>query len=207
MMIAYASRTGTRRNLAVLARYGWRLMLSPEGVLRTEGFRYAMDNGAWSAYQQKREWNEQRFYAAVEKFGRDADFVVCPDVVCGGAASLALSLRHLPRLQQQTEQVLFAVQDGMESSDIAPHVGASVGIFVGGSDQWKEMSMERWGQLAREAGCWLHVGRCNTGRRVRLANLAGATSFDGTGPSRFSAALRAPNAARQCVSLKFGERA
>jgi hypothetical protein len=57
-MIGYASRTGTRRNLAALRAAGWRLLLSPTGVLRTEGFRYALDNGAWTAHQQGTEFDE-----------------------------------------------------------------------------------------------------------------------------------------------------
>ncbi len=51
-MIAYASRTGTRRNLAALRDAGWRLMVSARGVLRTEGFPYGLDNGAWTAFQR-----------------------------------------------------------------------------------------------------------------------------------------------------------
>lgn len=49
-MIAYASRTGTRRNLAAIREAGWRLLVSAASCLRNEGFPYALDNGAWSAY-------------------------------------------------------------------------------------------------------------------------------------------------------------
>jgi hypothetical protein len=45
-MAGYASRTGTRRNLAALRDAGWRLLVSAEAELRTEGMRYALDNGA-----------------------------------------------------------------------------------------------------------------------------------------------------------------
>jgi hypothetical protein len=41
LIIPYASRTGTRRNLDALRERGWRLLVSASGVLRTEGFRYA----------------------------------------------------------------------------------------------------------------------------------------------------------------------
>jgi hypothetical protein len=51
-MIAYASRTGTRRNLDALRNAEWRLMVSTRGVLRTEGFSYALDNGAWTSFQR-----------------------------------------------------------------------------------------------------------------------------------------------------------
>lgn len=52
MMIAYASRTGTHRDLDALRAAGWRLMISARGVYRTEGFRDALDNGAWTSFQR-----------------------------------------------------------------------------------------------------------------------------------------------------------
>ncbi len=52
MMIAYVSRTGTHRDLDALRAAGWRLMVSARGVLRTEGYRYALDNGTWALFQR-----------------------------------------------------------------------------------------------------------------------------------------------------------
>lgn len=52
MMIAYASRIGTGRDLDALRAAGWRLVVSARGVLRAEGFRYALDNGAWTSFQR-----------------------------------------------------------------------------------------------------------------------------------------------------------
>lgn len=46
-MVGYASRTGNKRNLAALRNANWRLLVSAKGELRTEGMRYALDNGAW----------------------------------------------------------------------------------------------------------------------------------------------------------------
>lgn len=49
----YASRTGTKTTLANMRRMGWSILVSAAGVLRTEGFdNWALDNGAWSAFQQ-----------------------------------------------------------------------------------------------------------------------------------------------------------
>jgi hypothetical protein len=41
-MQMYASRTGTRRNLAALRAAGWRLLVSATGVHRHEGFCYML---------------------------------------------------------------------------------------------------------------------------------------------------------------------
>lgn len=189
MLIAYASRTGTGRNLEMLRARGWRLLVSATGVWRTEGFRYAIDNGAWSAWNanpRRARLDLHLFIGIVLKLGAGADWVVVPDIVCGGAASLALSLKWLPWVLAHAPRALLAVQDGMTAEEIRPHLSERVGIFVGGSDEWKERSVGRWAALARELGAICHVGRVNTQRRIAICAAAGATSFDGTSASRFA---------------------
>lgn len=201
-MIAYASRTGTRRNLAALRDAGWRLLVSAAGELRSEGFPYALDNGAWSAFTQGKPFSVPDFTRALAKMGRDADWVVMPDVVQGGHASLELSLRWMRRVLDETERGLIAVQDGLDEKDVGSFLGKRVGLFIGGSTAWKLATLPRWTALGARVGCWVHVGRVNTVRRIHLCGLAGATSFDGTSASRFSKTVqKLTHAARQ---LPFG---
>jgi hypothetical protein len=206
-MMSYASRTGTKRNLAALRANGWRLMVSAKGVLRTEGFPYALDNGAWTAFQQGQPFDFDAFEKAVDMLGAGADFIVAPDIVCGGMASLELSLEWVPDLLDRCgPMVLIAVQDGMTADDLRPHVNTDVGLFVGGSTEWKEQSLPMWGRLKAETGCFLHVGRVNSKRRIKLCAMAGADSFDGSGPSRFAVVIPKLTAARdqQCLTLILG---
>lgn len=201
-MIAYASRTGTIRNLRALADHGWRLLVSAEGEHRTEGFaQYALDNGAWSAYAQGRPFNESSFTALLRLLGSRADWTVLPDIVAGGAASLDMSLRWMRRVLEETPRALLAVQDGMSAADVRPFLGARVGIFVGGSTEWKLNTMREWSALAQELGTWCHIGRVNSARRIRLCNMAGATSFDGTSASRFAKTIPKLDHARRQPSL------
>ncbi len=192
-MIAYASRTGTRRNLAALRAAGWRLLVSARGVLRHEGFAYALDNGAWTAHTHGEPFDESAFVRAVDRLGAGADFVVLPDIVAGGLKSLAYSLSWLPRLEHP--HLLLAVQDGMTTEDVRPHLGQRVGVAVGGTTDWKLGTLHHWGSLARETGCWLHVLRVNSQRRIRRCQDVGAHSFDGSGPSRFAKHLAVLDAA------------
>jgi hypothetical protein len=145
-LIGYASRTGTRRNLAALRAAGWRLMISAKGVLRTEGFPYALDNGAWHAHAQGVDFDEEAFLRAWGLLARGADFAVLPDVVAGGLASLAFSARWRARLDPAPCRLMLAVQDGMSPGDISPLVGPACGIFVGGSTEWKVRTMIQWRQ-------------------------------------------------------------
>jgi hypothetical protein len=181
-MIVYASRTGTARNLAAMRLYGWRLFVVASADWRTEGFKYAIDNGAWHCHTHGKQWDEGRFRGLVEKLGDRADFIIAPDIVAGGLASLALTESWLPRLNGLR---LVSVQNGMEPRDVRFMLGSTVGIFVGGSTDWKLATLPAWGRLAGEVGCYLHVGRVNTMRRIRMCGQAGADSFDGTTGSRF----------------------
>jgi hypothetical protein len=163
-------------------------MVSAKGVWRTEGFPYALDNGAWYAFANKLPFDGESFLAAFDKLGQGADFVVLPDIVAGGERSLEFSMNWSYRLDRSCPQLL-AVQDGMTAHMVSPLVGSDRGIFVGGTDEFKETSLPIWSQLARERQCYLHVGRVNTARRVALCNAANADSFDGSSASRYAVTL------------------
>ncbi|WP_372530293.1 hypothetical protein [Sphingobium abikonense] len=69
MMIAYASRTGTRRNLDALHAAGWRLMASTPGVHRTKEYRYAPDNGEWTSFQRSEPLHAAAFERLASRKG------------------------------------------------------------------------------------------------------------------------------------------
>jgi hypothetical protein len=200
-VIGYASRTGTRRNLDALRRAGWRLMVSARGSLRPERFRYALDNGAWTAFQRSEPFDVPAFDKAVARLGPGADWIVLPDIVAGGLASLRFSLHWLDTLRNRSSlrgaRYMLAVQNGMEPGHIVSLAGPEVGIFVGGDTPWKLATMAAWARLAHERGGLCHVGRVNTARRIRLCAAAGADSFDGSGVSRFASALPRLDLARR----------
>jgi len=201
-MIPYASNTGTLRNLDQLRRHGWHVLLTPRDHRLPPEMPYAIDNGAWSAYLQQKPFDSEGFMRLVEAHGERADFVVIPDKVCEGMRSLDYSLlwleqlRHLPRL-------LLAVQDGMSAADVGAVLRREpgLGIFLGGSTEWKLRTMYGWGMVAHAIGCWYHIGRVNTKRRIKLCAEAGATSIDGTSASMFSVTVPMLDAARRQPSL------
>ncbi len=205
VLYAYASRTGTRRTLAALRQAGWRLLVSASGSLRSEGFPYALDNGAWTAYQQGKPFEARAFLCALRKLGGKADWTTLPDIVAGGPASLALSLQWLRPVLEESPRALLAVQDGLTSDDVVPYLGERVGIFVGGSTAWKLQTMAQWARLGRQVGCLVHVGRVNTARRVHQCALAGVTSFDGTSVSRYVQTLPLLEHARRQLPLFIGD--
>jgi hypothetical protein len=205
-MIAYASQTGTRRNLKTLANNGWRLFISAKGNLLHYGFPYALDNGAWWAYCNKQPFDTTAFLRAYERLAGNADFVVLPDIVAGGNASLAFSMAWRDRLPYRCPQLL-AVQNGMTANQIGPLVGPNLGIFLGGTTDWKMKTMKQWGEVARSQSAYLHIGRVNSARRIALCAAYGAQSFDGSSASRYAKTMPLlENARRQMPLALYGHR-
>lgn len=203
-VILYATGTGTRRNLAAMRDHGFGLLLTPDRPEMRDGFdRYAIDNGAWGAHQRGERWMPQRWLALVRVHGHGADWCVLPDIVCGGSRSLALSCWWLPRVFSLSPRWLIAVQDGMEPETVSRLLGPRVGVFVGGSTEWKLSSMEAWGHVCRESGAWLHVGRVNSAKRIATCSLSGAHSCDGTSATRFAVTTPRLAAAAAQTSMVF----
>jgi hypothetical protein len=185
----YASRTGTGRNLAAMRARGWRLLVSRAGEWRSEGFPYALDNGAWADHQAAQAFDEDAFERLLDRLGAGADWVILPDIVAGGLESLRLSVRWLNRCLSVVPLALLAVQDGMKAADVHGLVGPSVGVFLGGSTEWKLATMREWGEFCLQRGVYYHVGRVNTRRRMRLAVRSSANSVDGSSGSRYAVTI------------------
>ena len=207
-MKGYASNTGTKKNLQALKEHDWGILLGPDNPTWRKGMSNAIDNGAWGCAQQGVPFREKPFMDLVEKHGAAADFVVVPDIVAGGMKSLEFSLSWLPRLKH-LKRILLPVQNGEDgipdidiksASDVLRDM-PNLGLFLGGSTKWKLSTMYDWGIVAKVMDRYYHVGRVNTGKRIRLAEEAGADSFDGTSATMFSCTLPMLDCARRNRSL------
>ncbi len=197
-MIGYASNTGTRRNLAALREAGWRILLTPDKPTPREGMRFGIDNGAFS----RGGFQPEPFARLIDRFGCAADFVILPDIVAGGNESLRLSLSWIPKLRG-IRSLLLPIQDGMGAHDVGMVLrqNVQVGLFLGGSTDFKLREIYAWGMVAKAWNRHYHVGRVNTRRRIRLCAEAGADSFDGTSASMYSVTLPLLEDARRQPSL------
>lgn len=184
-MKAYAARATTHRNRAFLERNGWRLMISAAERFETFGMPYALDNGAWKAFRNRSEFDADLFRRACSFLGDGADFIVAPDIVSGGLPSLDRSLLWLDYCLARCPLVLIPVQEGMHVEHIAPFLCSSIGIFIGGQEEFKEGTMQDWADLAHGHSAYVHCGRVNSQRRLLLCQQAGIDSFDGSGPAKF----------------------
>lgn len=203
-MIAYATVTGTVRNMERMAQCAWRCFITPATWAKSTGRQwwasmgYALDNGAWSAHTTGTEWDPAGFVSMVEAMGRRADWVALPDIVAS-SESLERSLSWIGRLRPY--RLMLPVQDGMCPDEVWPlvHRYDLSGVFVGGSTEWKLDTLAEWAGTRGERLC--HVARVNSVRRILRCVRAGATSIDGTSATRFSVNTLRLDAARRQGAL------
>jgi hypothetical protein len=204
--MAYASLTGTRSTIASMRAHGWGVLVTPDTWKRCRVPRdipLACDNGAWGAFNGKRAWDAHLFVRMMNAVGRDVAWVVVPDVVGNAVASLALTRAWLPWCLDNCAKVLVAVQDGMAEEDVAPMLGPRVGVFVGGSTEWKLRTLRAWVRLAARLGAYSHVGRVNSAKRIAACADAGADSADGNSVVMFPCTMPRLDRAMKRTSLQF----
>ena len=77
----------------------------------------------------------------------------------------------------------------MTPDDVAPLMRSGRGLFLGGTTEWKLRTLAQWGNYARQVGCYYHVARVNSARRIQAAQCGGAQSVDGTSATRFACTI------------------
>lgn len=185
-MKVYSGETRAIRHRDMLWREGLGVMTTKKA--RCPGPYWALDNGAFSCYRRGVPFDEGAFLDTLawhrERPHPAPDFLVVPDIVAGGAESLAFSLAWLDRLPRGWTRLYLAVQDGMEREEVEAVLDRFDGIFVGGTRDWKRATAADWVALAHAHGLPCHVARVYQGHDVQWALSIGADSIDSTGWAR-----------------------
>jgi hypothetical protein len=139
---------------------------------------YALDNGAYPAFQKGEEWNETAFLALCDS-ARAAEhrplWVTVPDVVADCEATLRKWEQWAPCLRATYGWPLaFVAQDGLRTEDVPE---AADVVFIGGTTEWKHNNIHRFCAAFPR----VHVGRVNTQKWLWFCHESGAESCDGTG--------------------------
>jgi hypothetical protein len=159
-------------------RLGW--LIGPSAVSKTKlrpWMPYALDNDAYSAWFRKREWNADAWRSMLswaKQSGLRPRWTLVPDVVADKDATIENWHRYAPEAKSWGWPLAFAVQDGMEPTDVP--TGADV-IFVGGTAEWKWDNLLKWTRNFKR----VHVGRVNELQRLWECQAEGVESVDGTG--------------------------
>lgn len=165
------------------------------------GFVWAADNDCFNGFDPVKYQNMLDDLESVP----GCLFITCPDVVGDAEATFKLYLKWRARISQP---VAYVAQDGA-TIETVPWNGIAA-LFVGGSTEWKlSDDAHRIVEAAKAEGKWVHMGRVNSARRLKVAKSWGVDSIDGTElswftdtklPARIQQAAAAPQMVLQEVS-------
>lgn len=179
------------------------------------GERWALDNGAFTDWTGGKPFDEEQWCRDVDAVFKSEHWptlVVCPDLVAQGERSLDFSLGWAARLPKKFTLYL-AVQDGMreESVRLAFSERWFRGLFLGGSDKFKNNEALKWCELAHNSGVPAHYGRASTPRKIAHARECGYDSLDSSFPlwtrDRFSQFLMLVGAYNPQRKFSFSDEA
>lgn len=143
------------------------------------GVPWAADNGAFAGF------NETAWRSMLDAVtGVDGClFCVAPDAVGDAKATAEMWDAYRGDIADAGLPAAWVAQDGADANSIPADADA---VFIGGTDDFK-FSAAAVGivRQAKQSGHWVHVGRVNSLRRLRLCQSIGADSVDGSRWNRF----------------------
>lgn len=154
-------------------------LIGPEdGGWRTPFLPYALDNGAYRAWETGERWKQREYLGLCEKAVKHATpplWLLVPDVVADRDQTLwSWEAWHRDLARWYGWPLGFAVQDGMTTADVPQEAAI---IFVGGSRGWKRRTFRQWAKEFPR----VHVGKINTYGWLWACAESGVESLDGTG--------------------------
>jgi hypothetical protein len=147
------------------------------------GAKWAMDNGAFSGL------DEEAYLEMLEanaKYAASCSWCVVPDVVYNAPATLEMWHKWWAIVAGYEYPLAFVAQNGLEKMPGEIPWSDFDCLFLGGDTEWK-LSHAAWSltEEAKSRGKWVHMGRVNSQRRLRIAAEFGCDSIDGKGFSQF----------------------
>lgn len=154
-------------------------------------FPYALDNGAFSCWDQKTNTFDHTKWGNMELHWRGLLFwaqaaptkplwAIVPDVPGNAAATIQRWTIFAPRVQACGIPLAVAVQDGMTPEQVRQLDPAPEVICIGGTTEWKWATVEDWCANFKR----VHVLRCNSPEKLDYLHSLGVESTDGTGWNR-----------------------
>lgn len=172
-----------KRLKAICEKHGIGRMLAQNWPELYQNEPYGFDNGAWGFYQQGIEFQEGDFLMRLNralKIEWPPYMAILPDIVAGGDKSLEFSLSWRKDLPPDWPWYL-AVQDGMTPEKVLDVIDKVDGIFLGGSDAYKQFA-GWWCKIAHHHKRRFHYGRAGTLSKLAHAIMIGCDSLDSAFP-------------------------
>jgi hypothetical protein len=187
MMRIYLTNTGKLELLYMMKESSGKLgnmLIANNFRIPKQYTHYAVDNGAFSAYLNKTNFDGKKFLKTVNRLNefKKPDFIVVPDIVAGGMKSFDFSMFWLHKLLSEGHtnyDYYFAVQDFMNLKVISKISNEKInGIFIGGTLKWKLKHGEQFTKEAHDFDLKVHIGRVGNYKNLVWANRIKADSTD-----------------------------
>lgn len=181
-MIYYLTGAERAETRAVAAQgYALGVIAQPDSNVHMHAHHYpvwAVDNGCFAKGDKFNLDKYLTWLAALPHRGH-CIFATAPDVLGDATATWQRSAEVLPTLRQLGYNPALVAQDGWDG--VAVDWSAFDVLFLGGSDAFKlGPAGERATCEAVARGKWVHMGRVNSYKRLKLAHDWGCDSADGT---------------------------
>lgn len=170
------------------------------------GCPWMIDNNAFGGNFKESRW--LRSLGRMKEFKETCIGVPVPDVVADHAGTLEMFWRYEHAVRSAGYPVAFVSQDGAAPSGV-PWDRIDC-LFIGGSNEHKlGAEGRRLIEFAKQMGKWVHVGRVNSPKRMRM--FPDCDSCDGTsiaregGEERIRLANRLSNCVIECRESKKGQ--
>jgi hypothetical protein len=160
-------------------------LVCPRSRNRIWSARWAADNAAFSRFDGDAY---EAMLDVIAPYGAGCLFVTVPDVVADADATLGLWDKWAWRVARLGLRTAYVLQDGVTERMVPWHTADA--LFIGGTTAFKLSAEARdLAQRGKALGKWIHMGRVNTGPRLRYAQHIGCDSVDGSGFARFPDAM------------------
>ena len=188
MKIYTGQTTGRKLDEIIKRDMGIMISSSPAGTPNRDFAKVycALDNGAFSAFKKGYPFQQHIFIDTLKKAyscNIPLDFIVCPDIVCGGMKSLDFSIKWAKSdILFGSPNLALVVQDGMtpEKLDYFCIERFFNYIFIGGSVEWKWKTAATWVEFGRKKGFKIHIGQCGKLKYLLRARDLSVDSVDST---------------------------
>jgi len=183
-MKIYLAIGGSDKVRGFVEKYDLGWCIAPDNARDPKGVSYFCDNGAFHAWKHGTVWSANRLQTLLKRYP-NYNFVVAPDIVCGGESSLKRSIEYIGKIPGN---LYLAVQDGMTAKMVTDildqYLGAFAGLFIGGSISWKFQTARMWADIAHLYKMKCHAGRVGTWKGLIHMHYSGIDSVDSSTASR-----------------------
>ncbi len=144
-------------------------------------WEYILDNGCYSAWNKNKTWEPDGFLKSIgkiEDMPRKPYFIVAPDIVGKGRASLTLSITFKRMVER--DDFFLPIQKGMDEDMVKPYIDEFKGLFIGGLVYWSKSEVQDWVEFAHDNDLLIHIGRTSNLQLLKWAERIGSDSVDTT---------------------------